>query len=158
RRTRIAPIAIVSVAAISSVLLVLAEALTREVRFLASLYSFGVLLAFTAAQLAVVRLRFSEPELERPFRTPVNVRIRGRPVPVAALVGAPLTFAIWIAAMSTHPAARIGGPVWMLIGAVVFVAVRRARGERLMAHVVPPVADLVPAEEGAYQRILVPLK
>ena len=50
----------------------------REVRFLASLYSFGVLLTFTAAQVAVVRLRFREPDLERPFRAPGNVRIRGR--------------------------------------------------------------------------------
>ena len=49
----------------------------EPVRFLTSLYSFGVLIAFTAAQVAVVRLRFTEPELERPFRVPGNVRIRG---------------------------------------------------------------------------------
>ena len=47
----------------------------------------------------------------------------------------------------------------MLIGAVVFVGVRRASGARLLAHVEPPVADLVAEEEeGKYQRILVPLK
>jgi basic amino acid/polyamine antiporter, APA family len=158
RRARIAPISIVAVVGISSLLLVLVDAFTREVRFLASLYSFGVLLTFTAAQLAVIRLRFREPDLERPFRAPLNVRLRGRPVPVAALVGAPLTFAIWIASMATHPAARVAGPIWMLVGAVVYVAVRRARGASLLEQVAAPVADLVPAEEGAYQRILVPLK
>ena len=159
RRTRISPFAIVAVVGISSVLLVLVDAFTREVRFLASLYSFGVLLTFTAAQLAVIRLRYREPDLERPFRVPWNVRLRGQPVPIAALVGAPLTFAIWIASMATHPAARVAGPIWMLIGAVVFVGVRRASGARLLAHVEAPVADLVAEEEeGKYQRILVPLK
>jgi APA family basic amino acid/polyamine antiporter len=158
RRTRISPAAVISVTGISAVLLVFVDIFTREVRFLASLYSFGVLLTFTAAQLAVIRLRFREPNLERPFRAPGNVRLRGTPVPVVALVGAPLTFAIWIASMATHPAARVGGPIWIAVGAVVFVMVRRASGARLMDQVEAPVADLVPAEEGAYQRILVPLK
>jgi APA family basic amino acid/polyamine antiporter len=158
RRARFSPAAIVAVVGMSSILLVLVDVLTREVRFLASLYSFGVLLTFTAAQLAVIRLRFREPDLERPFRAPWNVRVRGRPVPIAALVGAPLTFAIWIASMATHPGARVAGPIWMAVGAVVFVAVRRASGARLLEQVEAPVADLVPAQEGAYQRILVPLK
>ncbi len=158
RRSLIPPISIVSVAAIASVLLVIGDAFGKEVRFLASLYSFGVLLTFTAAQLAVVRLRFREPELERPFRVPLNVTIRGRAVPVAALVGAPLTFAIWIAALATHRAALIGGPVWMLVGVVIFVGTRRARGEGLLEQVSAPVADLHPADEGDYERILVPVK
>ena len=34
-----------------------------DVVFLASLYSFGVLLAFAAAQIAVIRLRLQEPDL-----------------------------------------------------------------------------------------------
>ena len=52
--------------------------------FLASLYSFGVLIAFTAAQLAVIRLRVREPDLERPYRARPNVRIRGAEVPLPA--------------------------------------------------------------------------
>ena len=42
--------------------------------FLASAYSFGVLFAFTAAQLAVIRLRRKEPDLERPFRAQAGDR------------------------------------------------------------------------------------
>ena len=78
--------------------------------FLASLYSFGVLIAFTAAQLAVIRLRMREPDLERPFLARPNVTIRGHRLPVAALVGAPLTFVIWVLSMLTHPGARYAGP------------------------------------------------
>ena len=158
RRTLIAPASIVASVVIASVLLLIAHASGTEVRFLASLYSFGVLVAFTAAQLAVVRLRYTEPDLERPFRVPFNVRLRGVEVPVAALIGAPLTFAIWIAALATHPAARIAGPVWLVLGIAVFVAVRRSEGQPLTKRVTAPVPDLVPAEEGAYDRILVPMK
>jgi basic amino acid/polyamine antiporter, APA family len=128
------------------------------VRFLASLYSFGVLIAFTAAQLAVIRLRFTEPELERPFRALINVSVRGTPVPLAALIGAPLTFVIWLAALLTHDAARVAGPIWVVFGFVVFATVRRSRGETLLERVQPAQPDLVPEEEGLFERILVPLK
>ena len=61
--------AIVIAAALAIGLIVLTEvAADGDPTFLASLYSFGVLIAFTAAQLAVIRLRVREPELERPFR------------------------------------------------------------------------------------------
>ena len=158
QRTFIAPASIVSGAAIAAVLLVAAELVGKGVTFLASLYSFGALIAFTAAQLAVIRLRFTEPELARPYRVPGNIRIRGVAVPVAALVGAPITFALWIAALYTHDAARIAGPIWLVLGAILFVAVRKARHEALMEHVEPAIPDLVPEEEGVYERILVPVK
>jgi APA family basic amino acid/polyamine antiporter len=157
-RTLIAPISIASGAAIACALLVAASLVGKEVRFLASLYSFGALIAFTAAQLAVIRLRFSEPELKRPFRVRGNVRIRGVSVPVAALIGAPLTFALWVAAIATHDAARVAGPIWLLAGVGIFVVVRRREHERLMEHVEPLPADLVPEPEGVYESILVPVK
>ncbi len=158
RTTLISPAAIVTTAVISAGILLIARMAGEPVRFLASLYSFGVLIAFTAAQVAVVRLRFTEPELERPFRVPGNVRIRGTEVPVAALVGAPLTLAIWIAAIATHGASRIAGPIWLALGAVVFVYSRIAARERVLGRVTPAVGDLVPEAEGAYERILVPMK
>ena len=98
RTSLISPTAVLTTALISAGVLLIAWAASDPVKFLASLYSFGVLIAFTAAQVAVVRLRFTEPELQRPFRVPGNIRIGRADVPVLALVGAPLTFAIWIAA------------------------------------------------------------
>ncbi len=157
RRTLIAPVTIFSVAAIASALLVGSVLAGRPVRSLAGLYSFGVLLTFTAAQVAVVRLRMTEPALERPFRAPGTVRFRGHALPVVALAGAPLTFAIWIITLATHGAARIVGPLWLLAGALIFILVRRARGEELM-RAEPAIPDLVPEEEGAYVRIVVPMK
>jgi basic amino acid/polyamine antiporter, APA family len=159
RRTLISPVAILGAALIASALLVIGHFIpTEAVRFLAGLFSFGVLLAFTAAQAAVIRLRFTEPALERPFRVPWNIRIRGTQVPIAALIGIPLTFGIWVAAIATHEATRIAGPLWLLFGAVVYVASRVSRRESVLGRVVPAEPDLVPAPEGVYERILVPMK
>jgi len=105
-----------------------------------------------------VRLRRKEPDLERPFRVPLNVRIGGVPLPLAALLGIPLTFGIWVAAVATHAGARIAGPVWLVIGAGVFVVVRRRRGDRIMERVEEAQPDLVEFEEGQYKHILVPMK
>ena len=57
--------------------MVLAASIGDEVRFLASLYSFGVLITFAIAQAAVVRLRFTDPDLERPFLVPATCASAG---------------------------------------------------------------------------------
>jgi APA family basic amino acid/polyamine antiporter len=158
RRTLISPATIISTAVISAGILLIAKAANDPVRFLASLYSYGVLIAFTAAQVAVVRLRFTEPDLERPYRAPGNVRVRGTEVPIAALIGAPLTFVIFILALLTHDAARIAGPIWLAFGALVFVGSRITARERVLGRVTPAIGDLVPDLEGTYKRILVPMK
>ena len=150
RRTLLAPAAIVTTASISVALLVGSDVIGRPTVILASLYSFGVLLAFTAAQLAVVRLRVSEPGLPRPFRVPG--------MPYTGLLGAAATAFVFVLSLVTHDAARIAGPIWLAAGAVIFFFVRRSRGERLLERVSPAIADLVPDEEGAYSSILVPVK
>ena len=154
RRSVIAPHSIVAAALISIALLVVTDvALTHPIFFLASLYSFGVLLAFTAAQLAVVRLRFTHPEKRRPYRVPLTV---GR-VPVPSVVGAVLTAAVWVLAMATHEGARYGGPVWLAAGLVLYVVVRRGRREGLRQKVVS-ADEHTGLTEAQYSRILVPMK
>ena len=154
RRSVVSSEAIAIAAALAVGLILLTElAAAGDPAFLASLYSFGVLIAFTAAQLAVVRLRMREPDLERPYRAWPNVSIRGHQVPVAALVGAPLTAAIFVLAMITHSGARYAGPVWLLAGLAVFVAVRRTRRRGLFEQV-SPVGELPSSTE--FERILVP--
>jgi basic amino acid/polyamine antiporter, APA family len=157
RRTLVAPQSIVAAALISSALLVGASALPEDpITSLASLFSFGILLAFAAAQVAVVRLRFTAPELRRPFRVPFDVRLRGADVPVPTLIGLVVTVAIWIVALATHPGARYGGPLWLALGLVVYVVVRRRLGQPLTARVIS--ADEHELTEPKYQSILVPMK
>jgi basic amino acid/polyamine antiporter, APA family len=157
RRAHVSPLAIVSAAVIASAIVIATAFFRRDVQFLASLFSFGVLLAFTAAQLAVIKLRIDEPDLPRPYRAPFNVRIRGVEIPLPAIVGSVLTFAIWVIALATHPGARYAGPAWLAIGLVVFIAVRLSHGEGLMERVTAD--DERPAETVLRaHKILVPMK
>jgi APA family basic amino acid/polyamine antiporter len=157
RRAHVSPMAIVSVATVSSAVVIATSFFRHDVQFLASLFSFGVLLAFTAAQLAVIKLRVTEPDLVRPYRTPFNIRVRGAEIPLPAVVGALGTFAIWILALVTHPAARYAGPAWLAIGVVVFIAVRNAHGEGLMERVkADDELTFEPAVQ--FRRIVVPMK
>jgi APA family basic amino acid/polyamine antiporter len=157
RRAHVSPLAIVSAATISSAIVIATSFFKHDVQFLASVFSFGVLLAFTAAQLAVIKLRIDEPELARPYRTPFNVVIRGAEVPLPAIVGSVATFSVWILALATHPGARYAGPAWLAVGLVVFVAVRVSHGEGLMERVTAD--DERPVESAArFRRILVPMK
>lgn len=157
RRAHVSPQAIVAAATISSAIVIATSFLHHDVAFLASLFSFGVLLAFTAAQVAVIKLRVSEPDLARPFRAPFNVRIRGSSIPLPAIIGAIGTASVFVIALATHPAARYAGPVWLAIGLVVFVGVRIAHGEGLMEKVIAP--DERPGEAPVtFKQILVPMK
>jgi basic amino acid/polyamine antiporter, APA family len=153
KRTLVSPQSIVAAAAISIGLLAGTAVLPHPVLFLASLFSFGVLLAFTAAQLAVIKLRFSEPERRRPYRVPLNI---GR-VPLPSVVGAVLTFAVWIVALATHEGARYAGPAWLAVGLVIYITVRKSRGEGLLERVVSADEHLGLAQ-AEFSRILVPMK
>jgi APA family basic amino acid/polyamine antiporter len=157
RRTLVSPESVVAACGIAIALLVGTAFLTNPVSFLASLFSFGVLLAFTAAQLAVVRLRRKQPDLRRPFKVPLNVRVRGVAVPVPSLVGALLTAAVFVDAMVTHIGARYGGPAWLLGGIVVYLLVRRSKGAGFLEHVVSADEHVLPPE-AVFTRILVPMK
>jgi APA family basic amino acid/polyamine antiporter len=156
RRTLLSPLTVVTSALIAIALLLATDFVTNPVSFLASLFSFGVLLAFTAAQLAVVKLRFTQPDLRRPFRVPLGIRARGAILPLPSVVGAALTSAVFVAAMVTHIGARYGGPIWLACGAVVYLLVRRSRGEGLLEHV--KAADEQAVPQPAFTKILVPMK
>jgi basic amino acid/polyamine antiporter, APA family len=156
RRTLVSPQSVIVFALTTIVFILVASLVAEPIASLASLYSFGVLLAFTAAQLAVIRLRFTEPDRRRPFRVPLNVRVRGGLLPVPAVLGAVLTFTIWIVAMATHPAARYGGPLWLAGGLVVYVFVRHQRGAGLLEHITSTDEQVVP--QASFSSILVPMK
>ncbi len=124
--------------------------------FLASLFSFGVLLAFAAAQIAVLRLRVRAPDLARPYRVPLDIHVRGVALPLPTIVGLIATLAVFVIAMVTHPGARYAGPSWLAAGLVVFYLVRRSRGEGLLQQVASP--DEQELSEPVLGRILVPMK
>src|SRR4051812_26047271 len=96
--------------------------------FLGNLYSFGAMLSFTTAHVAVIALRFKEPERKRPYRVPWNVRFRGVDVPLAAVLGALGTFTAWVSVVILHTEARTVGVAWMVVGMAGYFIYRRHHG------------------------------
>ena len=97
----------------------------------------------------MIRLRATEPALERPSARRGDMRIRGVLVPLPALIGAPLTFVIWIISLGTHQGALVAGPVWVVLGLVDLRAdAQRAGHEPLLGRATPGAADLVPGARG----------
>ena len=155
RKTLVSREAIALIALVAICVLLVAAPVEDEARFLAGTYSFGVLLAFTLAQLAVIRLRRREPDLGRPFRARPDVRLRGVDVPLPALLGAPLTAAVFVIALVTHESARYAGPAWIGLGLVIYGVTRSRARLGMLQHVDPRIALPTGATFG---RILVPMK
>ncbi|HEY2354804.1 MAG TPA: universal stress protein [Gaiellaceae bacterium] len=157
RRSMHSTAAVLAAGGISIALLIVTAFTKDAVAFLASLFSFGVLLAFTAAQLAVIKLRFREPDVEKPFRVPFSFPTRGADIPIPTIIGALATAAIFVAAMVTHIGARYAGPAWLAAGTIVFFVVRRRSGTGILEHVEAAAERELPPE-AAFSKILVPMK
>ena len=96
--------------------------------FLADLYNFGAMLAFCSAHISLLVLRIKEPELERPFRAPLNIKIgKGRSLPLTAIIGVFATFAVWCLVVITKPEGRYLGFTWMGVGILFYVLYRKTK-------------------------------
>jgi APA family basic amino acid/polyamine antiporter len=159
RRVLVPPAAIVSVAVLAVGFLVVGSLYSNEETLtLASLYSFGILIAFMLTQAAIIWLRISEPDMPRPFMMRGNVWIGRRLIPVTSVVGAVLSFAAWVVALGTHPGARVVGPLWMLGGLVLYAGTRIRAGLPLIERLeeaAPPSEDVT---DIAFAAVVVPLE
>jgi APA family basic amino acid/polyamine antiporter len=133
--------------------------LSADVEFLAGIFAFGALLAFTIAHLSVIVLRFREPDRTSAYRVPLCVSIGGASVPLPAALGALLAGAGWVSVIALHEGARIAGGVWMLAGLLLYVLYRRGQDKPLTKRFTIPETAL--RERGAgeveYGSILVPV-
>jgi basic amino acid/polyamine antiporter, APA family len=151
--TRMTPyVAILLFGAIAVVLI-----LPGRIELLAELYAFGSMISFTAAHLSVIVLRYKEPELERPFRAKLNVRIGRGIVPLTAVFGGLATFAVWIVIVAYQAQSRLIGFAWMGVGLVGYVAYRKLRGFSLTKTVKTAVLPSTMQEDIVYDQLLVPV-
>jgi basic amino acid/polyamine antiporter, APA family len=58
-----------------------------QATFLGNMYAFGAMLSFTIAHGAVIRMRLTEPDRERPYRGPGTLWIAGSELPGFAVFG-----------------------------------------------------------------------
>jgi APA family basic amino acid/polyamine antiporter len=96
-----------------------------HISILADLYAFGAVLAYSLAHASIIALRIKEPNLHRPFKIPVNIRIKGREIPVTAVLGGLATFTTWFMVVYTHEIGRIVGFTWLGVGLIVYFLYRR---------------------------------
>jgi APA family basic amino acid/polyamine antiporter len=139
----------------------IAGALTvpQDLDFLVGIYAFGALLGLTIAHAAVCRLRYLEPDRDRPYKMPFNVRFRGGELPLPAVLGAVLSFFAWVSVIVLHAGARYVGFGWMAVGLLLYVVYRLTQGKSLTKRVVVPEKALrrETTRELEYGSILVPL-
>jgi basic amino acid/polyamine antiporter, APA family len=126
--------------------------------FLGNLYSFGAMLSFTTAHVAIVALRVKQPDRHRPYRAPWNIRVRGREIPLAPIVGAIGTFTAWVSVVALHTEARTVGIAWMVVGLVGYFVYRRQQGlDPRQVYRLPRKAVPAGFTELAYRSALVPI-
>jgi len=131
---------------------------TGQADFLGNIYAFGAMLSFTIAHAAVIRLRKTQPDHVRPYRGPGNITIRGRDIPLFAVVGGMCTFLAFVVVTVLHTAVALAGTAWLLAGIGVYVLFRRSQGLDLTSTV--KLAQPVPVtdREAEYESVLVALE
>jgi APA family basic amino acid/polyamine antiporter len=126
--------------------------------FLGNLYSFGAMLSFTTAHVAVLALRVKDPDRERPYRAPMNFRWRGRMLSLTPILGALGTFVAWLSVVALHVEARTVGIGWMVVGLAGYAVYRRSQGLDLTSPVrIERGARPADFTELAYRSALVPI-
>ena len=152
---RSTPFVLIMLAGLIAAALVVPE----DLDFLVGIYAFGALLAFTIAHVSVCRLRYLEPERDRPYRIPLSLRMGAGALPVPAVLGALICAAGWIVLMIVHDPARYVGLGWMLGGLTLYVVYRRADESSLLRRVTvsPEILRAEPPTERDYGSVLVPL-
>jgi len=129
--------------------------LPGQEEFLGTIYAFGAMLSFTIAHLAVIALRIKEPDKERPYRGPGVIRVRGRELPLFAVVGAAGTALSWLAVTALNIETLVAGAVWMTLGVGTYVLYRRSQGLSLTETAKIVVPKPIVEEEVEYRSILV---
>ena len=138
-----------------------AAALTipADIDFLVGIYAFGAMLAFTIAHCSIIRLRYREPDRDRPYAVPLSIRVRGGSLPLPAVAGALLSGGGWVTVLVLHTGARYVGLGWLLGGLALYVAYRRIDGNSLLKRVTVPESALRGGEppRAEFGSLLVPI-
>lgn len=97
-----------------------------ELDLLAGVYSFGAMLTFSFAHISIIALRIKEPDMMRPFKIPLNLRLWGRDVPLIPVIGLIGTMAAWTVVAVSRPLSRYIGLAWMVGGLLLYLLYRRS--------------------------------
>ncbi|MBV9917215.1 MAG: APC family permease [Solirubrobacterales bacterium] len=126
-----------------------------QATFLGNMYAFGAMLSFTIAHLSVIRLRSKEPERARPYRGPGRLRVRGRELPLFAVIGGLGTFLAFVTVTILHLEVAVAGIGWLLVGIGVYVLYRHRQGLDLVTTKKVAIPRPAVETEAEYDSVLV---
>jgi basic amino acid/polyamine antiporter, APA family len=129
--------------------------LPGQTDFLATMYSFGAMLSFTIAHVALIQLRRKQPDVERVWKPPLNIRAFGFEIPLSAVLGGLGTFTAWVVVMALNPTTLIAGLGWMALGISLYVLYRRSQRLPLTETVKVVLPEPLGVEEVEYRSVLV---
>jgi basic amino acid/polyamine antiporter, APA family len=151
---RSTPVVVIVFGAVVAVALLL----PANLEFLAAICAFGATLSFTVVGLSVWRLRYREPDRDRPYRMPFNVRIGRGDTPVPAVLCTVISLAALVALLVEHDRARWMALGWMGFGLALYVGYRTSQGKDLYRRVTVPERALTRERmEAEYGSMLVPI-
>ncbi len=118
----------ISLAVFAALACVIVVASRGKLAFMADLYNFGAQIAFFAAHMSLLVLRWKKPTLQRPYRAPFNIPLgKNRSWPLTALLGAIATFSVWLIVIITKPEGRNLGLIWLALGTLMYFFYRRKK-------------------------------
>ncbi|HVG74382.1 MAG TPA: universal stress protein [Thermoleophilaceae bacterium] len=138
-------------------LIAFALALPHDLDFLAGVFAFGAMIAFSLAHLSIIALRFRESDRPSAFRVPFSIPVGRAQVPLPAVFGAAFSIAVWISVVVYHEGARYIGFGWMAVGITLYVVYRRGQGKSLTRRFTIPAEALQEGTAAEYGSILVPV-
>jgi APA family basic amino acid/polyamine antiporter len=154
RRFKTPWLALVLFAGVASIVAIL----PGQTDFLGTMYSFGAMLSFTVAHVALVALRVRRRDEELVYRARPNLRIRGIDWPLFAILGGTATGLAWLVVVIQEPATRWAGLGWLALGfAVYLVYRRRVLHLSAVATVRAPAIVLTDELRVEYRTIVVPV-
>jgi basic amino acid/polyamine antiporter, APA family len=139
-------------------LLAIALLLPADLDFLVGISAFGATLAFSIVSVGVIRLRWREPNRDRPFKMGFNVRVAGGELPLPAVLAAVMSIAALLALLAFHGHSRWYGIGWMAFGIALYLYYRVSEDKPVFKRVTVPEKALTrPRQEAEYGSILVPV-
>jgi APA family basic amino acid/polyamine antiporter len=112
---------------------------SAEIGLMSAVYSLAATFAFCSAHLSVMRLRFIEPDLLRPYRMPFNIKFGRESIPVISVVGALAIGTVFTQLMfqniSNSTFIYLG---WLVLGTATFVLYRRFRRQPMWEPLAAP--------------------
>ena len=102
--------------------------LTDQIELMAAVYSLAATFAFSSAHLSVIRLRYVEPDLRRPFKIPLNIRFGRSSIPVLSAIGFFAIAAVFLQLVYQDvERSSLVFLVWLAIGVAAWIGYRRYR-------------------------------